>query len=62
MTYYAIFDGYQLMMCAEIPDEKPNELLRVLEVCSMISGEVTYKQIDLETYTILQGAIDDELI
>jgi hypothetical protein len=45
MKYYAIYDETELMMMAEIPEGRENELLRVLEVASMISEAPNYKEV-----------------
>jgi hypothetical protein len=60
MEYYAIFDGVELKNVVEIEPTKPHELLRLLEVCSMLYDQMQCKVIDLETYEILKGAFINE--
>lgn len=54
MKYYAIYDGTRMMMLAEISEGKENELLRCLEVASMISEAPTYKEVTYEEFSILE--------
>lgn len=61
LEYYALFDGLELKMVCGISPEKPNELLRILEVAQMMYEAPTVKQIDQETYLLLKGALENEL-